>query len=87
MPFQNLLAEPDVLSALKTAFDEAWTAIELSVDPLAQAKDREYLGSIIVGLWKMGETDMLAAKAVIKFRETPRNCISMPTSEKSRSSE
>ncbi|WP_156640353.1 hypothetical protein [Bosea sp. PAMC 26642] len=72
MPFRNLVAEPDVLAKLSAAFDVAWTAIGPSIDPLDRSAEREYLGSIIFGLWECGETEALAAQAVIKFQESPR---------------
>ena len=73
MPFRNLVAEPDAMAMLSSAFDEAWTAIGPSIDPTTRSAEREYLGSIIVGLWQRGECEMLAANAVIKFKQALRN--------------
>ncbi|PZN97806.1 MAG: hypothetical protein DCF30_15675 [Hyphomicrobiales bacterium] len=72
MPFRDVIAEPNDLAKLSAAFDEAWTAIGPGIDPQARSAERGYLGSIILGLWQLGESDMLAAKAVIKFKGTPR---------------
>ena len=69
MPFRSIVAEPEELAALSTAFDSAWQQISArqTVDPLRVAAERERLGFLIVTLWKSEPVETWIPKAVEGF--------------------
>jgi hypothetical protein len=69
MPLSSIVAEPEELVALSSAFDAAWRQITArsAIDPLRVAAERERLGFIIVTLWKTEPVDNWTTKAVEAF--------------------
>lgn len=72
MPFRSIVAEPEELAALSTAFDTAWQQIHARnpMDPLRVAAERERLGFLIVTLWKSEPVETWVPKAVEAFLGT-----------------
>lgn len=69
MPFRSIVAEPEELATLSTAFDAAWQQINArqAIDPLRVAAERERLGFLIVTLWKSEPIETWIPKAVEGF--------------------
>jgi hypothetical protein len=69
MPFHSIVAEPEELAALSSAFDAAWREINRHhpIDPLRVAAERERLGFLIVTLWKSEPVETWVPKAVEGF--------------------
>lgn len=68
MPFRSIVAEPQELAKLSSAFDVAWIGINDArpIAPAEQTTARERLGSILIRLWQDGEED-LAVKGIELF--------------------
>lgn len=72
MPFSSIVASPEELAKISTAFDRAWEEIEAcdAVPPLSLPAERERLGYIVAELWKSNPNGDLARLAVEQFFRT-----------------
>jgi hypothetical protein len=80
MPFRSIVASPEELAALTSAFNSAWVKINQHspIDPLATSGARERLGYIIIGLWKADPSQDLARAAIEQFTSSSGFTLSMP---------
>ncbi|MDR6872247.1 hypothetical protein J2Y55_003263 [Bosea sp. BE125] len=72
MPFRSIVATPEELAQIVTAFEEAWRQIETrgEIAPLGVPAERERLGYIVAGLWNAKIPGQLVELAVAQFDAT-----------------
>ncbi|WP_069883041.1 hypothetical protein [Bosea sp. BIWAKO-01] len=69
MPFRSIVASPEELARIASAFEEAWGEVAQSVDPLSAPGQRERLAAVITELWSEDPTIDLKRRAVQRFQE------------------
>lgn len=69
MPLRSIVATPEELSRIVSAFEDAWRLIEArgKPDPLSRAAERERLGYIVAGLWNAQAAGDLTELAIQHF--------------------
>lgn len=74
MPFRSTVVDPESLTMMAAAFEDAWMVINAKgpVPLRLQPSARDYLGYVIFALWRRGYRSDLAIQAVAEYGRSPK---------------